>query len=134
MPTIGTPLSPHATRVLLEGRRAVGVAYRQDGRELELRATREVLLSAGALLSPQLLMLSGIGPAEPLREQGPQRPSTDSLAQVGDLAGGNAGQAIAEPCHLLRRHADPRRGVAGARPQPALPIRDHGRGFGLRQR
>jgi choline dehydrogenase-like flavoprotein len=60
----------HATRVLLEGRRAVGVAYRQDGRELELRATREVLLSAGALLSPQLLMLSGIGPAEPLREHG----------------------------------------------------------------
>jgi choline dehydrogenase-like flavoprotein len=60
----------HATRVLLEGRRAVGVAYRQGGQQKELRAQREVILSAGALLSPQLLMLSGIGPAEHLRAHG----------------------------------------------------------------
>ncbi|MBL0393480.1 choline dehydrogenase [Ramlibacter monticola] len=59
-----------ATRVLLEGRRAVGVRYRQDGQDQEVRARREVVLSAGALLSPQLLMLSGIGPGGHLREHG----------------------------------------------------------------
>jgi choline dehydrogenase-like flavoprotein len=60
----------HVTRVLLEGRRAVGVAYRQRGRELQLRARREVLLCAGALSSPQLLLLSGIGPAAHLQQHG----------------------------------------------------------------
>ena len=60
----------HATRILLEGKRAVGVEFVQDGQKRELRASREVLLSAGALLSPQLLMLSGIGAADELRAQG----------------------------------------------------------------
>jgi choline dehydrogenase-like flavoprotein len=60
----------HATRILLEGQRAVGVEVLQDGRRRELRATREVLLCAGALQSPQLLMLSGIGPAAQLQEHG----------------------------------------------------------------
>jgi choline dehydrogenase-like flavoprotein len=59
-----------ATRVLLEGRRAVGVAYRQGGQERQVRARGEVLLSAGALQSPQLLMLSGIGPGDHLRALG----------------------------------------------------------------
>ncbi len=59
-----------ATRILLEGQRAVGVAFVQDGQQREIRAKREVLLSAGALLSPQLLMLSGIGPADQLRTHG----------------------------------------------------------------
>jgi choline dehydrogenase-like flavoprotein len=69
-PNLHVVTGAHAKRVILEGRRAVAVSYRQDGRDLELRAGREVLLSAGALLSPQLLMLSGIGPAEQLREHG----------------------------------------------------------------
>jgi choline dehydrogenase-like flavoprotein len=60
----------HATRILLEGRRAVGVAFVQDGQPRTLHARREVLLSAGALLSPQLLMLSGIGAGEQLRAHG----------------------------------------------------------------
>lgn len=60
----------HATRILLEGKRAVGVAFLQDGQKRELRARREVLLCAGALLSPQLLMLSGIGAADELRGHG----------------------------------------------------------------
>ena len=59
-----------ATRVLLEGRRARGVEYRQRGELKQLRAAREVLLSAGALKSPQLLMLSGIGPAAHLQAAG----------------------------------------------------------------
>lgn len=60
----------HATQVLLEGKRAVGVAFRQGGQGKEVRARREVILSAGALLSPQLLMLSGIGPAGHLQGHG----------------------------------------------------------------
>jgi len=69
-PNLHVLTGAHATRVLLEGRRAVAVAYRQGGQESELRARREVLLSAGSLLSPQLLMLSGIGPAEHLQQHG----------------------------------------------------------------
>ena len=59
-----------ATRILIEGRRAVGVRYRQGGLEREARVRGEVLLCGGAINSPQLLMLSGIGPAAPLRELG----------------------------------------------------------------
>jgi len=60
----------HAARVLLDGTRAVGVAYRQDGQERELRCGREVILCGGAINSPQLLMLSGIGPAKQLKDHG----------------------------------------------------------------
>ncbi len=60
----------HTTRILFEGKRAVGVAYVQGGQTKELRATREVLLCAGALQSPQILMQSGIGPAAHLQEHG----------------------------------------------------------------
>ena len=59
-----------ALRVLTEGRRATGVAYLQDGVEKRVQARREVLLSAGALQSPQLLMLSGIGPGAQLQAHG----------------------------------------------------------------
>ena len=57
-----------AERVLIEGNRAVGVAFRQAGASHEVRARREVILSGGAINSPQLLLLSGIGPAEELRQ------------------------------------------------------------------
>ena len=59
-----------ATRVLFEGRRAVGVAYRGRAGDVTMRAEREVILSAGALQTPQLLQLSGVGPAELLRQHG----------------------------------------------------------------
>ncbi len=59
-----------ATRVVVEGGRAVGVAYVREGREHVARAGAEVVLSGGAVNSPQLLMLSGIGPADHLREHG----------------------------------------------------------------
>jgi choline dehydrogenase len=58
------------TGVLIEGGRAVGVSYRRQGRDETARAEAEVILAAGAIGSPQLLMLSGIGPADHLREQG----------------------------------------------------------------
>jgi len=60
----------HTTGVILEGRRAVGVRYIQNGVAREARATREVILSAGSLQSPQLLQLSGIGPASLLQRHG----------------------------------------------------------------
>ncbi len=59
-----------ATRILFEGARAVGVAYRQAGRDHEARAAREVILSGGALNSPHLLELSGIGDGERLQGLG----------------------------------------------------------------
>ncbi len=58
------------TRVLFEGKRAVGVEYRRHGATHRLRARREVILSGGAINSPQLLQLSGVGPAELLRRHG----------------------------------------------------------------
>jgi choline dehydrogenase-like flavoprotein len=57
----------HARRVLIEDGRATGVEAGRGSRRLQLRARREVILSAGAFGSPQLLMLSGIGPADELR-------------------------------------------------------------------
>ena len=53
-----------ALRILFEGTRAVGVEVARDGAAEEIRAEREVILSAGAYQSPVLLMLSGIGPAD----------------------------------------------------------------------
>ncbi|QGG89295.1 glucose-methanol-choline oxidoreductase [Agrobacterium sp. MA01] len=61
----------HVSRILVEQGRAVGVAYRFGKDEQRIvRADREVLLSAGALQSPQILMLSGIGPADHLTSLG----------------------------------------------------------------
>lgn len=59
-----------ATRVLFEGKRAVGVEYRQGEKTRRIRARREVVLCGGAINSPQLLMLSGIGPAGHLLDNG----------------------------------------------------------------
>ncbi len=58
------------TRILIEKGAATGVVYRRAGVEQTVRADGEVLLCAGAIASPQLLMLSGVGPAEHLREHG----------------------------------------------------------------
>jgi choline dehydrogenase len=59
-----------ATRIELDGDRATGVTFRQSGAEHTVTATREVLLCGGAVNSPQLLMLSGIGPGAHLAEVG----------------------------------------------------------------
>ena len=60
----------HATKVIVEGGRAVGVEYRQGGTLKRAMARGEVILAGGAINSPQLLMLSGIGPAEHLAGHG----------------------------------------------------------------
>jgi choline dehydrogenase len=57
-------------RLLIEGNRATGVRYRRGGTSLDVHARREVVLCGGAVASPQLLMLSGVGPAAHLAEHG----------------------------------------------------------------
>ena len=75
----------HATGIVLEGKRAVGVRYRRGGRDgqaMEVRARREVILSGGSYNSPQILQLSGIGPAPLLQSLG--IPVQHALAGVGE--------------------------------------------------
>jgi len=69
----------HTTRVVLTQKRATGVEFLHEGQLKVLTASREVLLCAGALQSPQILMLSGIGPKAHLQENG--------IAAVHDLPG-----------------------------------------------
>ncbi len=71
-----------AERVLLDGRRATGVALRRAGVPGTVTARREVILAAGAIGSPQLLQLSGIGPGELLRAHG--IPVAHDLPGVGE--------------------------------------------------
>ncbi|WP_316177801.1 GMC family oxidoreductase [Bradyrhizobium sp. SZCCHNRI1009] len=72
-PNVEVRTHAHATGVVLEGKRAVGVRYHRGGRggvPVEVRARKEVILSGGAYNSPQLLQLSGIGAPELLQEHG----------------------------------------------------------------
>jgi choline dehydrogenase len=78
-PNLTVETRAHVTRVLFEGQRAVGVCYIRDGNVRVARANAEVILSGGTINSPQLLMLSGIGPAAQLEAVG--------LPVVHDLPG-----------------------------------------------
>ena len=69
-PNLDIRTSARVEKVLLDNGRAVGVEVKIDGRPQQLAASREVILSGGAFNSPQLLMLSGIGPGEHLQEHG----------------------------------------------------------------
>ena len=69
-PNLHIRTGAHATGLVIEGGRATGVCFVADGKQQEAYADAEVILSAGAVQSPQLLMLSGIGPADQLREHG----------------------------------------------------------------
>ena len=71
-----------ATRVLFEGRKAVGVEYTHGGTTHRVRTNREVILSGGPINSPQLLKLSGVGPHEELRTHG--IPVVHELPGVGE--------------------------------------------------
>ncbi len=79
-PNLTLVTGAHATRVVFEGRRATGVEVVRDGRT-EIVAAREVVLAGGAVNSPQLLLLSGVGPAEQLARHG--IPLVHELAGVG---------------------------------------------------
>ncbi len=101
-----------AERLLIEGRRCVGVRFSVGDRVEEARAAREVVVSAGSINSPQLLELSGIGQAERLAALG--------IAVTHDLPG------VGEN---LRDHYAPRtRWKVGA---PGITFNDRGRGLGL---
>lgn len=69
-PNVRVVTEAQALGLVFEGRKAVGVSFTRGGETVVARAGKEVILSAGAVNSPQLLMLSGIGPAEELRAVG----------------------------------------------------------------
>ena len=84
-PNLSVRTNAHATEIVLEGKRAVGIRYRKGGRNgtaLEVRARREVILSGGTVNSPQLLQVSGIGPAPLLQSLGIE--VKHALAGVGE--------------------------------------------------
>ena len=65
-PNLTVTTAAHVTRVLFDGTRAVGITYRHGADEKIVRCAREVILSGGAVNSPQLLLLSGVGPPDEL--------------------------------------------------------------------
>jgi choline dehydrogenase len=81
-PNLRIETGAHATCVTLEEKRATGVTYRQGGAQHAAHARREVILAAGALQSPQILQLSGIGPPELLQSFG--IPVRHALPGVGE--------------------------------------------------
>ena len=84
-PNLTVRTRAHATRILLAGKRAVGVSYAHGGpggKTIDIKANREVILSGGAINSPQLLQLSGIGPGALLQSLGIQ--VKHALAGVGE--------------------------------------------------
>ena len=72
----------HVARVTMQGNRATGVEYQKGGQVLRATADREVILSGGAFNTPQVLMLSGIGPADHLRSVGIEPGSTCRSART----------------------------------------------------
>ena len=82
-------------RVLFEGKRAIGVEYARNGNVVRARVRREVIVAGGAINSPQILMLSGIGPADALREHG--------IAPIIDLPG--VGENLQDHIETYVQHA-----------------------------
>jgi choline dehydrogenase len=80
------------TKVMIEGGRAVGVRYLRQGGEREARAGREVVLSGGTTNSPKLLLLSGVGPTDHLREHG-----IDPIVDAPEVGGGLQDHPICLP-------------------------------------
>ena len=93
-------------RVVMEGTRAVGVAYVREGVDYVVQAGREVILSAGTFGTPQLLMLSGIGAAEELAALG--------IAVVRDLPG--VGKNLQDHLDHIISYKSRRRDVIGLNP------------------
>ncbi|MCC8994554.1 MAG: choline dehydrogenase [Candidatus Contendobacter sp.] len=93
-----------ASRVLIEGQRAVGVAYLdRSGQTVEVRARREVVLAGGAINSPQLLLLSGVGPRAELERHG--------IPVAHELPG--VGQNLQDHLDIVVAHRDRRRASYG---------------------
>lgn len=143
-PNLDVVTGAQVTRVLVRDGRAQGVSYRRRGRETVAHARREVILSAGAIGSPHLLMLSGIGPGEHLRAHGIEvaldLPGVGQNLQDHPLLAGPTFAATrpitlkaAQSPRQLARYALGRRGLlscggveatAFLRSDPALPAPD----------
>jgi len=110
------------TRLLFEGTRATGIAYLKEGREQQVRANKEVILCGGTINSPQLLLLSGIGPADQLRTHG--------ISVVADLpgVGRNLQNHLLILTHSTTKHPHPSslhgEGIAYIKSQPSLTVPD----------
>ncbi|MFA7270401.1 MAG: GMC family oxidoreductase N-terminal domain-containing protein [Sterolibacterium sp.] len=96
-PNLAVLTRARASRILFEGRRAVGVEFHRAGRVERMRARREIIVSAGAFHSPQLLLLSGIGSAAELQRFG--------IAVVHDLP--EVGRNLQDHLDLVLLHASP---------------------------
>jgi choline dehydrogenase len=97
-------LSALVHKVLFDGKRATGVRYEQKGQIVEARAAREVILAGGAFNSPQLLLLSGVGPAHELAEHG--------IRSVSDLPG--VGKSLQDHVAVSIKYRASRKGVSPA--------------------
>ena len=87
------------TRILFENNRAVGVEYHQDNMIRRVRATKEVILCGGAINSPQLLMLSGVGNADDLKKLG--IPVVANVPGVGENFQDHLGFFVQQVCFYL---------------------------------
>jgi choline dehydrogenase len=106
-----------STRILFEGERAIGVEVARGDELVEIRAEREVILSAGAYQSPVLLMLSGIGPAEHLATMG--------IDVRVDLP---VGENLQDHCMTQLNYLTDERSLFGVLTAENLALLDEGRG------
>jgi len=109
-PNLAVCTSARATRVVFEDRQAVGLEYRQGGVARTARARREVILAAGALQSPQLLLLSGVGDGEALRDLG--------IPPVVHLPG--VGRNLRDHIDFVIAYESPRKDLIGLMPGDIL--------------
>ena len=116
-PNLRVLLRAQAERLIFEGRRCVGVAFRQGGRRREVRARREVILSAGTINSPQILQLSGIGAPDRLGSLGIETlvASPDVGRNLQDHAGIYVQYACTQPVALYGLLRPDRAALACAR-------------------
>ena len=83
-------------KIIIEGNRAAGITYTRGDHSTTAKANREVIICAGAVSSPHLLMLSGIGPAEILKEQGIE--VRNALPGVGENLMDHLGVGVQQQC------------------------------------
>ncbi|MEM1237228.1 MAG: choline dehydrogenase [Pseudomonadota bacterium] len=101
-PNVTVLTEARVLKINIEHSRATGVTYQRHGQTKVAHAGHEVLLSAGAFQSPQLLMLSGLGPADHLREHG-----IDVLADLPGL-----GENLQDHLEVHIKHLSPHRGIS----------------------
>lgn len=95
-PNLTIVTGAHVTRILMTGKRATGVEYRHGGATVQANAAKEVILSAGAIHSPHILMLSGIGEAAHLSRFG--IPVTQDLPGVGQNYRDHVAVTVKQAC------------------------------------